>query len=94
MTVIYKQEAKIAIYEVADFIDSINTDGAGDRWILRLTETVEQYALSNVSYVLCKGEYLASLGLSCINFNDWIIAFKIEKSFFVIYKIIRGSILM
>ena len=94
MIVVYKQEAKITIYEISDFIDSVNTDGAGDRWTVKLTQFVEEYALSNVHYALCQNESLASSGFSCINFNDWIIAFKIEGEFFTVHKIIRGSILI
>jgi hypothetical protein len=89
----FGEEAKITIYEVSDFIDSINTFGAGERWVTRLTEWVESYAHSNTTYALCNDSYLASLGLSCINFNDWTIAFKIESETFIVYKIIRGSLL-
>lgn len=94
MTIVYGEEAKSTLFEISDFVDSINIEGAGDRWTAKLTVWLQKYALSNVSYALCKNEYLASLDLSCINFNDWIIAFKIEDDQFVVYKIIRGSMLL
>lgn len=93
MTVFYDEEARSTLYEISDFIDSINMEGAGYRWLAKFEAWLEQYAKSNVTYALCRDEYLASLDLSCINFNDWIIAFKIEGELFVVYKIIRGSIL-
>ena len=94
MTVVYGQEAKEALFEISDFIDSINSEGAGDRWTARLADWVKEYAVSNVTYALCSNEYLASLGLSCINYNDWIIAFTINDDLFEVHKIIRGSILI
>ena len=94
MTIVYSEEAKAALFEISDFIDSINTEGAGDRWMTRLTDWVREYALSNFTYALCSNEYLASLGLSCINFNDWIIAFGIEDDLFIVHKIVRGSLLV
>ncbi len=93
MTIVYSQEAKSTLFEISDFVDSINIEGAGDRWTAKLTVWLKKYALSNVSYAKCRNRYLASLGLSCINYNDWIIAFKIEDDLFVVYKIVRGSIL-
>ena len=94
MTVFYGEEARIILYEISDFVDSINIEGAGYRWTAKFEAWLEGYAKSNVTYSLCRDEYLASLNLSCINFNDWIIAFKIEGDLFVVYKIIRGSILL
>jgi hypothetical protein len=91
--VVYSEEAIATLFEISDFIDSVNTSGAGERWVAKLTAWVDSYALSNVTFALCNDEYLASRHLSCINFNDWIIAFSIEDSLFVIYKIIRGNLL-
>ena len=93
MTVLYDEEARLTLYEISDFVDGINIEGAGFRWTAKFENWMENYAKSNVTYALCRDEYLASLDLSCINFNDWIVAFKIEGNLFVVYKILRGSIL-
>jgi hypothetical protein len=93
MTVVFKPDARIVVLEIVDFINSINTPSAGSFWEDRLVSYLRSYALPNVTYALCNNDNLASLGLSCINFNDWIIAFKIERELFVVHKIIRGSIL-
>ncbi len=94
MTVLYSQDAKATLFEISDFIDSINTQGAGERWVAKLTKWLKSYAISNVSYALCNDEYLAYLGLSCINYNDWIIVFTIEDDSFMVHEIIRGSLLI
>lgn len=94
MRVVFSQEVKITLFEISDFIDSINTDGAGNRWVARLTDWVGAYAKSNVSYSICRNEAFAEDGLSCITFNGWVIAFKIENDEFVVYQIVRGDILV
>jgi hypothetical protein len=91
--VVYSEEALATLFELSDFIDSINTVGAGERWVAKLTIWVEGYALANVTFALCNDDYLASLKLSCINYNDWIIAFSIKDDLFVVHKIIRGNLL-
>ena len=91
MRVVYSEEAIATLFEISDFVDSINTPGAGERWVAKLTASVETYALSNVTFALCNDAYLASLHLSCLNFNDWIIAFSIDAEVLVVHKIIRGN---
>jgi len=94
MRVSFKPEAEETLFEIAYFIDCINSEGAGDRWTEKFISGVSSYALPNVQYGLCSDEYLASLGLSCININDWIVAFTIEENLFEVHKIVRGSLLL
>jgi hypothetical protein len=94
MTFILMPDVQDTLTEISDFIDSINTQGAGERWVERFIIAIEKYAApSNVTYSLCKDDYLALLNLSCFNHNDWIIAFKIEDGVFVVHELVRGSIL-
>lgn len=93
MTVVYSEEAKATLFSISDFIDNLNTAEAGDRWVAKFDLWLNQYAKSKVTYALCTNKELADLGLSCINFNDWVIAFMIENDTFIIHKIIRGSFL-
>lgn len=94
MTVILMPEAEDTAFEIADFVNSVNTDGAGDRWLNTFTQFIKGYAKSNVTYALCNDEVFAKAGLSCINYNGWVIAFKIEDSDFCVYHIARGSMLI
>ncbi|MBS1625573.1 MAG: hypothetical protein JST83_16215 [Bacteroidetes bacterium] len=93
MKVEIKPEAEETLFEIAYFIDCINTDGAGGRWIDRFIEYLYSYTKPNVTYALCNDSELAALGLSCVSFNDWIAAFVIIDDTFVVRKIIRGSFL-
>ena len=94
MNVILMPEAEDTVLEISEFVDSINTEGSGDRWLDKLSAFLFSYAKSKVTYVLCKNESFAANGLSCITFNGWIIAFRIEGDEFVVYQIVRGSLLV
>ena len=94
MKVVYSEEAKATIFSISDFIDNINTEDAGERWVHKLYLWVESYARPNTQYALCNNESLASLGLSCVSFNDWVIAFAINGDSFVVHKILRGGFLI
>ena len=93
MKIAYSEEARSTLFEISDFVDRVNTEGAGERWTKRFTAWLQSFAISNVSYSFCNDEYFASLNLSCINYNDGIVAFKIEDDLFVVYEIVRGSLL-
>ena len=93
MIVVLAQEVNVTLSEISDFIDTINTEGAGRRWATKLVDHLYDYALPNVSYALCNHQNLASLGLSCITYNDWVIAFKITDDALVVEKVVRDAIL-
>jgi hypothetical protein len=93
MRVVFRPDAESVLDEVADFIDGINIEGSGGLWTERFIAHVYTYALPNVTYALCKDQDFAAAGLSCINYNDWIIAFKIQDDLLIVHEIIRGNIL-
>jgi hypothetical protein len=94
MKVVFRPEADVVLDEVAEFIDTLNTEGSGDFWVAKFISHLYSYALPNTSYALCNNSELAAAGFSCINYNGWVIAFKIEEDLFVVHKITRGSILI
>ena len=83
------------INDIAEFIDDINTEGAGDRWIERLFDFISDYAnADNVTWGLCNNEELAAKQYSCITYNHiWVIAFKVEENTFKVYDFINGTLL-
>ena len=93
MRVVFRPDAEMVLDEIADFIDGINIEGSGALWSERLVAFIYTYALPNVTYALCRDEDFAAAGLSCINYNDWIIAFKIQDGILVVHEIVRGNIL-
>lgn len=93
MIIRFEPEATQTLNDIASFIESINTEGAGDFWIDSFMQNLSTYALPNVEYALCRNVEFSLKGFSCINYNGWIIAFKIEAFEFIVYHIIRGNLL-
>ena len=93
MEIEIKAKAMKNLTEIAEYLDSINTLGAGSRWLDRFFERVASYAKPNVKYPLCQNLKLANKGLSCISYRKWVIAFKMYKGNFVIREVIFGPIL-
>jgi hypothetical protein len=81
------------IDEIADFVESKNTEGSGARFALKFKSAIQILAAPNVQYALCNNKILAALGYSCSHFNDWIVAFKIINDEVIVYEIIHGSLL-
>jgi hypothetical protein len=94
MKVSISDAAYAKIIDVAEFIDDINTPGAGDRWITKTMEFIEEYArLKQVRWSLCRNNYLAAMEYNCLIYKNWVIAFKIERGKFMVYDFIYGSLL-
>ena len=94
MKVSLEPDALETLYDIADFIDSINTPGAGQFWVTDFISHLYTYAKPDVTYALCHNKILAHAGLSCVTYKGWVIAFMIEGDELVVYLIVRGSILV
>lgn len=84
--------AQNTITSIIDYIDSINTKGAGWRWYVRFKKKLLKITTVS-SYPLCRFKEFAIAGYSCISIDNWIIVFKIEQKKFYIQHIIYGTIL-
>lgn len=82
-----------AIDDIADFVESKNTKGSGARYALKFKSAIEKIAQPGLQYALCDHPVLAAYKYSCRNFNDWVIAFRIENNVLIVYEIIHGSLL-
>jgi len=86
--------AQTKMRDVAEFVDELNLPGAGDRWIERLIDFLLDHSkLDNVQWQLCNNVALASKFYSCLQYNGWVIAFRIEYGEFRVYDFIHGSLL-
>ena len=93
MEVEIRAKAMKNLAEIAEYIDAINTQGAGSRWLDRFFDRITAYAKPNIQYPICRNNKLASKGYSCIIYKKWVIAFKILRGKFVVYEVIFGPIL-
>lgn len=93
MKVSLEPDALETLYNIGDFIDSINMPGTGQFWVTDFMMNLYSYAKSNVTYALCKNHILAQSGLSCIVYKGWVTPFRIENNGFIVHLIIRGNLL-
>ncbi len=59
MKVIIEPLAQETITEIAEFVDGINTPGAGERWVDKILDFIAAYAKPNVQYSVCANKVLA-----------------------------------
>ena len=93
MDVFFTKKAKQAIDVIADFVESKNTYGSGNKFALKFEQAIKQFAIDNATYAKCNHNLLRVLGYSCITISKWVVAFKIKDNKFIIYRIIWGSLL-
>jgi len=93
MDVFYTTRAQQAIELIADFVESKNTKGSGKRFARKFESAINKYAKENVDFAKCKNTILAALGYSCLTVRNWVVAFKIKRNKFIIYRIIWGRLL-
>lgn len=86
-------KAQTTLNNIAKFIEGRNTKGSDKRYTQKFLLDLKKYAQSNIEYKKCLDERLAVLKYSCINLDNWVIAFKIENKNFNIYEIIWEPIL-
>jgi hypothetical protein len=91
MKIIYKPGARKSIAEVADYIESLNTPGSGERWAVKLAARIETLARSKAKFALCNHPSLAKFNYSCYAYHDWVIAFKVTSTKFEVRRFILGS---
>jgi hypothetical protein len=89
------QTAANTIAATKNWIDSQNTEGAGDRWLVRLSDELDKRAKSGVKHAVCKNEALAQRNYSCFTYNDkWVVAYKIKDGHFIVCRFILGAMLI
>ena len=93
MRVSLEPEALETLSDISEFIDTINTPGAGQFWVTDFIFHLYTYAKPNVTYALCQNQIFANDGLSCISNKGWVVAFQINGDEMRVHHIVRGNIL-
>jgi hypothetical protein len=91
MKIVYKAGARKAIAKVAEYVESLHTEGSGERWAAKLTSMIESLAKSKAKFGLCNHASLAKFNYSCYTYNDWVIVFKVTHEKFEVRRFILGS---
>jgi plasmid stabilization system protein ParE len=91
MKINYTGEAFATLLGILNYIEGINTPGAGLRWLDKL-ERFLQNTLTHPSLIkLCNNHTFNELNLRCVNFNDWVIAFSLADDQILIEAILHSS---
>lgn len=91
MTVLVKKRALNTLIKVSAFVESKNILGSGDRGFDKVMLAIENVANTKALLAICKNESLAKFSYRCFTFNDWVIAHKIVKNRFIVYRVIYGA---
>ncbi len=92
MQVNYTADAFTTLIQLVNFIETSNTEGAGLRWLSRYELFLEKKLLRTQQIKLCRNNTFKELGLHCIFFNDWLIAFSIHEDFILIEIILHKPV--
>lgn len=91
MQINYTKNAFATLFQLVNYIEASNTQGAGVRWLNRYESFLEKKLLNPEDVRLCNNSTFNKLELPCIYFNDWLIAFSIHKSSILIEAILHRS---
>lgn len=78
MRISYTNNAFAALASLINFIEDKNTKGAGLNWLNRYESFLEKSFVNAEQVRLCNNATFKTLGLKCIYFNDWVIAFQFK----------------
>ena len=91
MKINYTADAFNSLVQLVNYIEEMNTAGAGIRWLDKY-ETFLQQSLSHIKQIRsCHNLTFNQLGLQCIYFNDWIIAFSVHTDFVLVEVLLHKS---
>ncbi len=91
MKINYTVDAFNSLVQLVNYIEEMNTAGAGIRWLNKY-ESFLQQAVSSIHQVrLCHNNTFNQLNLRCIYFNDWVIAFSVHSDFILIEALMHKS---
>ena len=91
MKLLIRSEAAKSLKAVLQFIESQNTKGSGFRWFRKLENYLMKAVAASKSLSLCKYPPFKEMGLNCLIYKDWVIAFKNQENRLEIIAFIYGS---
>jgi len=90
MRIIIKPPAQKTIQRIAEYVEDLNTEGAGAIWAEKFILQFSKYA-QPIKYALCRHKFWANKKYHCVAVKNWIIIFKIEDDIFYVYRIIHAA---
>lgn len=91
MQINYTSDAFSSLIQLVNYIESVNTKGAGLRWLNRYEIFLQKTLIKPHQIKLCQNLKFNQLNLRCINFNDWVIAFSVNENYILIEALLHRS---
>lgn len=91
MQIKYTTAASRSLTQLIAFIEKTNTLGSGIRWLNKYEVFLNKGLLLSVNPKECNNLSLKNLGLNCLYFNDWLIAYSIRQNFILIEALLHKS---
>ena len=80
MNVEYSKAAIRQLAILGDYVESLNTKNAGERFLKKFMAEIESFAVNHVQFALCNNIALKKRGWSCATIDKWIIAFTLDNN--------------
>lgn len=91
MQINYTADAFGSLIQLVNYIESVNTKGAGLRWLNRYELFLQKTLIKPQQIKLCHNLTFNQVGLRCIYFNDWVIAFSLNENYILIEALLHRS---
>lgn len=92
MQVVIKKRALNTLEKVADWIASQYFLDTGVKWLDEFASMAQELADAEVKHALCRHESLSRWQYRCFTYkNKWVVAYKISRTKFTIYRFVLGS---
>ncbi len=91
MEIKYTTDAFVSLTALVNFIEANNTVGAGIRWLNHYEIYLKRAFVNAKQKKPCHNVTFKKIGLRCIYFNDWLIAFSIHENFILIEALLHKS---
>ena len=91
MQINYSTEASSSLIRLVNFIEEMNTDGAGIRWLNKFELFLNTTLPNSLTISLCNNQTFKRYHLRCLYYNDWVIAFSVQGNNVLIEALIHKS---
>jgi len=91
MQIKYTKSASNSLTNLIYFIEKTNTLDSGIRWLNKYELFLKSALMLSINPKICNNLSLKELGLNCLYYNEWLIAYSIQQDFILIEAIFHKS---
>jgi len=91
MQIKYTLTASNSLTQLIAFIEKTNTRGSGIRWLNKYELFLNKTLLQSLNPKICNNLSLKNLGLNCLYFNEWLIAYSVHQNIILIEALFHQS---